>query len=113
MTIPWKTTVIGIMTGILLSAMGGVPALAETKTDTTDLDLDLPELIVPAEEKINVNTATQTELERLAGIGPVLAQRIIDHRPYKTIDDLLEVPGIGEVRLNAIRDRIAVNGEEK
>lgn len=48
---------------------------------------------------VNVNTATAADLERLPGIGPVLARRIVEHREakglFRRLDDLLEVKGIG------------------
>lgn len=48
---------------------------------------------------VNVNTATEADLERLPGIGPVLARRIVQHREarglFRRLDDLLEVEGIG------------------
>jgi hypothetical protein len=53
--------------------------------------------------RINVNTATQAELEALPGIGPVIAQRIMAGRPYRSVDDLDRVKGIGKKRLVEIR----------
>jgi competence protein ComEC len=53
--------------------------------------------------RINVNTASQEELESLPGIGPVLAKRIIQGRPYRSVDGLLRVKGIGERRLAELR----------
>lgn len=52
---------------------------------------------------LELNTATAQDLEALPGIGPVLAGRIVQHRethgPYKSLDDLLAVPGIGKKKL--------------
>ena len=48
-----------------------------------------------AKAKLDVNTASQAELENISGIGPVLAQRIIAARPFKSADDLRSVKGIG------------------
>lgn len=53
--------------------------------------------------KLNVNTATETELENLRGIGPVMAERIIAARPFKNADELKRVKGIGEAKFAQIR----------
>jgi competence protein ComEA len=57
---------------------------------------------------INVNTAGAADLEALPGVGPVLAQRIFDYREehgrFTTIEDLLDVPGIGEAKLATLRE---------
>jgi competence protein ComEA len=63
-----------------------------------------------AHKKINLNTATLAELDSLPGIGPVLAQRIIDYReehgPFQSVDELLNVKGIGPELLEKIRDLV-------
>lgn len=60
--------------------------------------------------KVNLNTATLDELQELPGIGPVLAQRIIEYReingPFQSVDDLLNVKGIGPSLLDKIRDLV-------
>mgnify|MGYP001536314633 CR=1 FL=1 len=64
---------------------------------------------------LNINTATAGQLETLDGIGQVLAQRIVDYRnangPFASVDDLLEVNGIGPGILETIRPQITTEEE--
>lgn len=65
--------------------------------------------------KININKASKEELEKLPGIGPVKAQNIIDYRErnngFKSIDELVNVDGIGKKTLQKIRDLITLGNE--
>ena len=56
-------------------------------------------------DKIEINTASIKQLDELIGIGPVLGQRIIDARPFSSVDDLLRVKGIGEKTLQKIKEQ--------
>lgn len=62
---------------------------------------------------VNINTATLAELDTLPGIGPVIAQRIIDYReangPFSTIEGIMDVSGIGPATFDKIKDLITVN----
>lgn len=66
-----------------------------------------------AAERVEINTATSAQLETIVGIGPVLAQRIIDARPFISVDDLLRVKGIGEKTLQKIKGQglAYINGQ--
>jgi competence protein ComEA len=59
---------------------------------------------------VDINRSSASELERLPGVGPVLAERIVAYRddfgPFTEIEDLLDVPGIGEAKLAGMRDDI-------
>jgi competence protein ComEA len=62
--------------------------------------------------KVNINTASATELDTLPGVGPSTAQKIVDDRtangPFKRIEDLMRVSGIGEKKFEALKDYVSV-----
>lgn len=63
------------------------------------------------ENKININTADETELMTLNGIGKSTAQKIIEYRKiqeFTSIEDIMDVPGIGESKYNNIKDYICI-----
>ncbi|MFQ6833773.1 MAG: helix-hairpin-helix domain-containing protein [Enterococcus faecalis] len=66
------------------------------------------------EEKINVNTATEAELQTISGIGAKKAQEIIRFRdeqgPFKTVEELKNVPGIVEKTVERLKDMLTVTG---
>lgn len=70
-----------------------------------------PGVTTPA-GKLNLNTATAEQLDALPGVGPATAAAIIEHRTkigrFRSITQLLDVPGIGEAKLAALRTRVAV-----
>jgi len=63
--------------------------------------------------KVNINTADASALESLPGIGPALAQRIVDHRqangPFSQIEDIVQVSGIGPATFEKLRDLITTD----
>lgn len=72
---------------------------------------------------VDINTASAADLETLQGIGPVLAQRIIENRPYESIEELMRVKGIGPKSFARLKGQVTVgdlfpdqkrpSGEEK
>jgi len=108
-----------------VAAAGG----ATRSADLTGLNLAAPvrdgeQIVVPTlddrtgvaggsavdDGKVRVNLATPAGLEDLPGVGPVLAARIHafreEHGPFASVEDLLDVPGIGEAKLAALRDAV-------
>ncbi len=63
---------------------------------------------------VNINTATVEQLESLNGIGPSKAEAIVEYRKkngnFKTVDDLNNVPGIGDKTMAKLRPELTVNG---
>jgi competence protein ComEA len=61
---------------------------------------------------VNLNTATTDQLQTLPGVGPVLAQRIIEYRDqhggFRTVAELRQVTGIGDARYRELKDRVTV-----
>jgi DNA uptake protein ComE-like DNA-binding protein len=61
--------------------------------------------------RVNLNTATLTELESIPGIGEVLAKQIVAQRPYRSVDQLLQIRGIGPTSLTGLAPYVKVDGE--
>ncbi|MBI1883012.1 MAG: helix-hairpin-helix domain-containing protein [Chlamydiae bacterium] len=69
------------------------------------------ETVVSASSKININTADTLLLDHLPGVGPQLAERIIDYRKahsFDRIEDLLKVSGIGKKKFEGMKDEVCV-----
>ena len=62
--------------------------------------------------RVNINTASMSDLDTLSGVGPSIAKAIIDYRtkngPFGSIEDLLNVRGIGPAKLDAMREQVTV-----
>lgn len=90
----------------------------EAPPELEEAEQQTPQLSAPTEEApLNLNTATQAELELLPGIGPVLAQAILDYRDsfggFSAKEQLKEVSGIGEKRYAAVEALITVEVEDE
>lgn len=84
----------------------------ETKVSSIPLQPTQQTFQANPSPRIDINTASQTELESLPGIGPVLAQRIIayrqEHGAFARSEDIVAVPGIGEATYERIKNLITV-----
>lgn len=92
-----KSVVLGVILGLVFFSLFPLHAQAVQKA---------------SEKKVNINTASLTELQELPRIGEKVAQRIIDFRKangkFKRIEDIMKVQGIGEKVFQQIKDRITV-----
>ena len=83
-----------------------IPELAENGGTSVSARLGL------SGDKVNINRANEQELDKLPGIGPAMARRIIDYRTekgnFESVDDLKKVRGIGTAKFEKIRDKITL-----
>jgi competence protein ComEA len=86
--------------GLSLSGLASHPAVAEGEA--------------APHKTVNLNQATSAELARLPRVGPKLADRIVAHRtehgPFRRIEDLMEVKGVGEKLFTGLKPYLAVSG---
>ncbi len=87
-----------------------IPSIYDVYTDINNDEND--DIIDEISGMININTSDKSSLETLPGIGPATAQSIIDYREdigvFTTIEDIMNVPGIGESTYNDIKDLITI-----
>ena len=79
----------------LILVGGGLSLWPRVRPRMAPFRLEASGLLEPA-ERVSLNRAPLSQLEALPGVGPVLARRIVAHRPYLRVEDLKKVPGIGE-----------------
>lgn len=85
---------------VYIPAKGEVGSITSSKSTTGITGLSTGGLV-------NINAASQTELEALPAVGPVTAQKIIDSRPYQTIEELVSRKIVGKSTFEKIKDKIS------
>jgi hypothetical protein len=98
----WHGIIVGVLVGVPV-IIGSIwffhPLLTSHSNETLPQIEEQPTPFIP----VNVNTATLDELDSIPYVRRTVAQAIIDHRPYKTLDDLVVVPGIKERMVERLR----------
>lgn len=108
----WKnlklTPAMAIAAAVLIAGFFGAKYLRDAERAKADVIAQgIPEGAI----RVNLNTATLTELESIPGIGEVLAKQIVAGRPYKSVDELLKIRGIGPSSLEGLGPYVKVDGE--
>jgi len=101
--------------GLRLGARSELVNLAAPVQSGEQIRIPGPEDVAAGDDDegpIRLNTASAKDLESLPGVGPVLARRIEEFReangPFRQVEDLLQVSGVGEAKLASIRDLVQV-----
>ncbi len=99
----------------VIQAAGGLSAKADANLVNLAEPLDTGQSVfIPAlvteqgDERISINNGNAKDLESLPSVGPATAQRIIEGRPYNSLEDLLDVKGIGDKTLEKLRPFITL-----
>jgi competence protein ComEA len=89
---------------VVVLVLGVVPAVVYGEPPVTVQQVSLA--------AVNINTAPAVELQELPGIGPVLANRVVEYRqahgPFNSVDQIKEVKGVGETLFERLKDRLTM-----
>ncbi|MDR1862124.1 MAG: ComEA family DNA-binding protein [Candidatus Ancillula sp.] len=95
------------------AASDATPSAANVPASScTSVQAPTPEKAVDANGVVNINTATLSELQEIKGVGPSMAQKIIDYRTefgaFQTIEDLKEIKGVGDATYEKMKPQVRV-----
>ncbi len=91
----WKSYRMGVLSTVVVAAVLSLAAGS----------------VLAAGALVDINTADQKTLESLPGVGPATAKEIVKGRPYKSVDDLANVKGLGKSKLEKIKPLVSVGGQ--
>lgn len=98
-------TIKHLLTSVVVSALFALPVFADVENTSEQTQIEQSQVA-----KIDINTANEAQLAQLAKVGPKKAQEIIRYReangPFKNVDDLAKVKGIGEKTVEQNRERL-------
>ena len=107
------------LTGIFLCVLLVLFVRDRERMETVGIETEVEvpqEEILPDLSPLDLNAATDEELAQLPGIGEELARRIVEYREangaFESVEELMEVSGIGEGKFAGLEGRITVNGED-
>lgn len=107
----YKVPIVLGSTSIILIALSLLLLFKTTQTPAAIQFIDAPPGLVVGPGvlgRVSVNSALAEDLEALPGIGPVTAKKIIDNRPYQTLEDLVSKKAMGKSLLNKLKEQLAL-----
>jgi competence protein ComEA len=93
-----------VVSALLIAIWGGIVPAAQSQTNKKPAQATAP---APTKKgRVDVNSADVDTLQTLPGIGPAMAERIVEGRPYKNLDDLGRVKGLSQSKLDELKNQV-------
>ena len=86
-----------------------IPRIGESQAAAAAVQGVSTSNLVGVSALININSASLSELDSLPGVGPVTAQKIVNNRPYATVDELLSKKSVSSKVFSQVKDRVSIN----
>lgn len=104
----WTAQNLNLAAPLTDSAKIYIPAVGEQYTGSSGSSGDSSGTLGASSKLVNINQASDSDLDALPGIGAVTAQKIISNRPYQSVQDLLTKKVVGQSEFTKIKDSVAV-----